>query len=97
MALGCWPFFEIFLHLPVLHLTPPLRYLSWVSVAGAALAAFELDRLTDDLGKDRRPLVSLVLVFVVLGIAGWGVFHSLAPLYRAAGDMEAHRRTLAQK
>ncbi len=96
VALGCWPLFEVFLHLPVMRLTPPLRYLSWVSVAGAALAAFELDRLTDDIGKNRRHLVPLVLIFVVLGVAAAGVFHYLTPLYRAAGDIEAHRQTLVR-
>ena len=96
VALGCWPFFEVFLHLPVLRLTPPLRYLSWVSVAGSALAAFELDRLSDDVGKNRRHLVPFVLIVVVLGVAAASVFHYLTPLYLAAGDTEAHRQTLVR-
>jgi hypothetical protein len=68
----------------------------FISVAGAALAAFELDRLTDDLGKNRRHVVPIVLIFVVLGVAAAGAFHYLTPLYRSAGDIEVHRQTLVR-
>lgn len=96
VAVGCWPFFEVFLHLPLMRLTPPLRYLSWVPLAGAALAAFELDRLTDDLRQSRRHVLPLIMIFVLLGLAASGVFRHLTPAYRDAGQLEAHRQTLVQ-
>src|SRR5262249_53305926 len=94
VALGCWPFFEIFLHLPLLRLTPPLRYLAWVSLAGSALAAFELDRLRDDAEKSRRHVVFLAAAFLMLGLAAVAVFQGLAPAYIAAGELAAQRQIL---
>jgi hypothetical protein len=92
VAMGCWPFFEVFLHLPLMRLTPPLRYLCWTSLAGAALAAFEVDRLAGDLEQDRRAILWPAGALAVLGLAALAVFRWLTPLYRAAGDLDAHRR-----
>jgi membrane protein YfhO len=96
VALGCWPFFELFLHLPLMRLTPPLRYLSWVSLAGAALAAFEVDRLEADLEKSRARVIPILAVLLALGLACLAVFRSLAPSYRAMGDFEIQWKTARQ-
>jgi hypothetical protein len=76
-----------------MRLSPPLRYLSWVSLAGAALASFELDRLKDDLEKSRRHIISFIFILLMLGLAALAVFQFLAPFYRPVGDLEVHRQT----
>ena len=43
VAIGLWPFVEIFGHVPGLKMMFPLRFLSWIPICGAALAAFGLD------------------------------------------------------
>ncbi|MDQ5856796.1 MAG: YfhO family protein, partial [Acidobacteriota bacterium] len=54
VAIGLWPFVELFGHVPGLKMMFPLRFLSWVSIFGAALAAFGLDRWRFALERDRR-------------------------------------------
>ncbi len=48
-AIGLWPFAEISGAIPLLRLMFPLRFFSLLSIGGAALAAFEADRLARDL------------------------------------------------
>jgi hypothetical protein len=54
VAIGLWPFVELIGHAPGLKLMFPLRYLSWVPLCGAALAAFGLDRWRSAVESDRR-------------------------------------------
>ena len=48
IAVGQWPFAELAACLPGLRWMYPLRFFSWVALAGSALAAFEADRLARD-------------------------------------------------
>jgi hypothetical protein len=53
VAVGQWPFAEVASAAPGLRWMLPLRFFSWVALAGTALAAFELDRLCRDLSPAR--------------------------------------------
>ena len=48
IGFGAWPLAEITARLPALRWMFPLRFLSWVALAGSALAALELDRWLRD-------------------------------------------------
>lgn len=61
VAIGQWPFAEIAALVPGLRWVFPLRFFSLAALAGAALAAFELDRLGADWRPAGRPLVVLGL------------------------------------
>jgi hypothetical protein len=67
-AIGQWPFGEILSLLPALKLIFPIRLFSWIALAGAAIAAFELDRLSEDL-RARRTGVALAPVFCAVALA----------------------------
>lgn len=51
IGVGAWPFAEIFGHLPPLGWLVPTRMLTWVALAGSALAALELTRWQADAEK----------------------------------------------
>ena len=53
--------------MPLLKLMSPLRFLSWLAIFGAAVAAFELDRLRADLGRVRSARFWPALVALALG------------------------------
>jgi hypothetical protein len=67
-ATGIWPFAEIVSSVPGLRLMFPLRYFVWFALAGAAIAAFELDRMERELEK--RPRAILWAVGVIAGLVG---------------------------
>jgi len=67
-AIGLWPFAEIAGLVPALRLMFPLRFFSWVALAGAAIGAFELDRLKKDLAA-RRLSASLFPIGVAAALA----------------------------
>ena len=48
VGMGLWPFAEVAGHLPVYRWMFPLRILSWLPLAGSAVAALELDRWSRD-------------------------------------------------
>ena len=90
--IGLWPFAEIVSALPVLGRMFPLRYFSWFALAGAAISAFELDRLERDLGRRRRVLLwPIAAIGALLLLALWA-YRSLRPLYAAAGALPAAQR-----
>jgi hypothetical protein len=66
-AVAQWPFAEIFAFFPVIRYTFPLRFYSWVALAGPAIAAFELDRYARD--APARPRTAWVAAAVPLGLA----------------------------
>lgn len=69
LSYGAWPFAEIAARLPGLGLMFPLRFLSWVALAGSALAALELDRwLRDWESTPRRGVVFAVLAAGALAV-----------------------------
>lgn len=92
VGVALWPFFEIAVLAPVLRMMFVLRYFSWVALAGAALAALELDRLGADALAGRRS--SFAFLAVLAGLAGYALladrrFHAL---HEAAGG-EASQKT----
>jgi hypothetical protein len=67
-ATGTWPVAELAALVPALSRMFPLRYLTWVAFAGAALAACELDRLFEDLRSRRGAAVWPLAAWA--GVAG---------------------------
>ncbi len=94
VATALWPFFEIFLHIPGVRFMLPTRYLSWVAFGGAALAAFELDRLGRDLRARPRAALALLPIAGVLAAAAVLVHRRLAPLHASGGGAEAQMQAL---
>lgn len=90
-AIGAWPVAELASVLPGLAHMFPLRYLTWVALAGSAVAAFELDRLEKDIDRRRGAALwaiaapAAALLVVVLAYA------RLSPTYAAAGALSAQR------
>jgi hypothetical protein len=76
-AVGLWPFAEIAGLSPGLKLMIPLRFFSWAALAGAAVAAFELDRLQKDLAERKRSAIA---------------FSTAAPAALALFALAAHAR-----
>ena len=73
-AIGLWPFAEIVSSVPGLKMMFPLRYFVWFALAGAAIAAFELDRLERDLEDDRRQIlwpITVIGALLALAYAVW--------------------------
>jgi hypothetical protein len=68
VAVALWPFGEIFAFVPALRNMFPLRFASWVPLAGSVAAAFEVDRLAKDARE--RPRAVAVAVALTLAFAG---------------------------
>jgi hypothetical protein len=94
-AVALWPFFEIAVRAPVLKMMFVLRYFSWVSLAGAAIASFELDRLCADSLARRKS--SFAILAVLAGLASFGIaaYIRFRPLHVAAGGLASQRRAFA--
>jgi hypothetical protein len=94
-AILLWPVFDLFFSLPGVKLMLPLRFFTWVALAGSALAAFEVDRLARDLEHDRangRPLfLSAAVTLAVVAAADV----RLRPLWLAADSLRSQRRAVA--
>jgi hypothetical protein len=91
---GTWPIVEGFLSVPLLNLVFPSRFFSWVALFGSALAAFELDRLANDLEGSRwtrklAPLAPLLLACAILVS-----YFRLHPAGAAAGGVASVRAGL---
>jgi hypothetical protein len=91
-AVGLWPFFEIAVRAPVLKMMFVLRYFSWVALAGAAIAGFELDRLREDSLARRKG--SFAFLAILAGLASFGIaaYVRLRPLHEASGEGLASQR-----
>ena len=109
VAIGAWPFVELFGHLPGLQLMFPLRYLSWIPICGAALAALGLDRWRAALEGDRPAATALapgrggsrgrgayrgVVVAVVLATLAVLVYFRFRERHAAAGGLLSQREAL---
>ncbi|MEO8349775.1 MAG: hypothetical protein ABI610_12755, partial [Acidobacteriota bacterium] len=94
VAIALWPFVEIFGHIPGLKMMFPLRYLSWVPICGAALAALGLDRLRSALERDRRAAMRAVVVAVALAAFAVVAFLRFRERHAAAGGMSSQREAL---
>jgi hypothetical protein len=90
------PFRWIVEAIPGIGLSPPLRILLFVSIAGCAAAAFELDRLQRDAAETsaRRPWPFLVSACLALAAAAVVVFLRLRPLHEAAGGLASQKFAL---
>ncbi len=95
LAVALWPIFEIFLHLPVIRMMVPLRYFSWVALAGAAISAFELDRLRADLSKGRQSVLAFLLVLFALAAFAVVTFACFRNLHAVSGGLPSQQNALA--
>jgi hypothetical protein len=93
-AMGLPPFRQLVDLLPGIRLGPPLRLLLFVSIAGSALAAFELDRFVLDSRGRRGAVMWLVAVCAALSAAAVLVFLRLRGLHEAAGGLESQTTAL---
>jgi hypothetical protein len=81
VAVAQWPFAEIFARIPEIRLVFPLRFYSWLALAGPAVAALELDRHAKDLGSRGRTVFAAVAIPLLLGLAAVLVYKHLRPEY----------------
>lgn len=94
-AVGLWPFAEIVALVPALKLMPPLRFFSWAALAGAGLAAFELDRLEKDLAAGSRgAAVYAAGAAALLALSALWTFIRFQDLHAAAGGLASQREAL---
>jgi len=91
-AILLWPVFDLFFLLPGVRLMLPLRFFSWVSLAGSAIAAFEADRLTRDVEEDRATGSSLAVAAGAVLLLVGAALEKLQPLHAAAGSLTPERR-----
>ncbi len=94
VGIGAWPFAEIAGHAPLLRWMLPLRFLSWVALAGPAIAAAEFDRLRKDLSGSAWPLVAVLTIAAGLAALAFAAFRRFEPLHAAAGGLASQRRAL---
>lgn len=94
VAIGLWPFVETFGHVPGLKMMFPLRYLSWVAICGAALAAFGLDRWRGALERDRRAAFRGFLVALALAAFAVLAYLRFRERHAAAGGLASQRDAL---
>jgi hypothetical protein len=94
VAIGLWPFAELVGHVPLLKLMSPLRFLSWLALCGAALAAFELDRLRADLAHVRSARFWPALVALALGGFALLAYRVFRDRHAAAGGLPSQREAL---
>ncbi len=91
-AVGLWPFFEIAVRAPVLRMMFVLRYFSWVALAGAAIAGFEVDRLREDSLARRKSAFGFLAILAGLAAFGLAAYIRLYPLYEASGGLASQRK-----
>ncbi|HWZ85313.1 MAG TPA: YfhO family protein [Thermoanaerobaculia bacterium] len=91
IAVAQWPFAEIFALVPAIRNMFPLRFYSWVALAGPAVAAFELDRYARDV--ESRPWTALTAAAIPLALAASAilVYKHLRNEHAAAGDVAFQR------
>ena len=93
-SIGQWPVFEAARVLPVLRLMLPLRYFAWVSLAGPAVAAFELDRLRADVSSRRTSALAHLAIPLALAAYALIEFRRLRPLHRSAGGQASQEEAI---
>jgi len=94
-VVGLWPFFEIAVRAPVLKMMFVLRYFSWVALAGAAIAGFELDRLREDSLARRKGSFGFLAILAGLAFFGIAAYVRLRPLHEASGGLASQRKAFA--
>ena len=93
-AVGLWPFAELVGHAPGLRLIFPLRFFSWLALAGAGLAAFELDRFERDVASDPKAALGPVFAAAALLLFAFVSYRRFRPLHAASGGLDAQREAL---
>jgi hypothetical protein len=74
VAVAQWPFAELFALIPAIRILFPVRFYSWIALAGPAIAALELDRYTRDAAADRRSVWAGLAVPVLLAVSALAVY-----------------------
>jgi hypothetical protein len=92
VASGAWPFAEVEALVPGLNRILPARFLVWVAIAGAAIAAFELDRLARDLATRRRAILWPPALAAAAALAGVYCASRSRGVFAALGGLENQRR-----
>jgi len=94
VAVGQWPFAELFARIPAIRYLFPLRFHSWVALAGAAIAALELDRYARDAASGRASPAAAVATPLALGCAATLLYFRFRPEHAAAGGLRFQTRQL---
>jgi hypothetical protein len=94
VAIGVPVLADLVSRVPLLGLMSPLRFLSWLAIGGAAIAAFELDRLRADLETFRFARFWPALVAVALGATALLAFAALRDRHAAVGGLASQREAL---
>lgn len=94
-AIGVWPFAEFVSLLPGLKLMYPLRFFSWVALAGAGIAGLELDRLTRDARANRKVLLVPAAIAVGLALFALAGFAKFRGFHLATGGLLSQKRALS--
>ncbi len=92
VASGAWPFAEIEAFVPALNRILPARFLVWVAISGAAIAAFELDRLARDLAARRRAILWPPALAAAAALAGVYCVSRASGVFAARGGLENQLR-----
>ncbi len=79
VAVAQWPFAELFSLVPAIRNMFPLRFYSWIALAGPALAALELDRFTRDAAERPRAVWAALAAPVLLAAAAIAVYAHFRP------------------
>ncbi len=95
VAVMLWPFFDIAVRFPVLKMMFFLRYFSWVSLAGAAIAGFEMDRLCADSLARRKSSFAFLAVLAGLAAVAIALYLHFRALHAASGGLESLRNSFA--
>lgn len=94
IATGCWPAAEIAGHIPLIKMMLPLRLLSWIALAGPAIAAAEIDRFCADLSRGRIPLLGFAVASASVASLAVSVYLHFRPLHAATGGLHVQRNAL---
>jgi hypothetical protein len=91
VAVAQWPFAEVFAYVPAIRNMFPLRFYSWIALAGPVVAAFEVDRFERDVRK--RPRAAVVAAAITIALAGvaYGLYKLLWREHQAVGGVGFQR------
>ncbi len=94
VAVALWPFGEIVSLVPVLKMMFPLRFFNLIPLAGAAIAAFELDRFQKDLSTDRKTAAYPLLVASLLALFAVAAFFKFRDAHLASKGLASQQNSL---
>ena len=87
VAVAQWPFAELFSLIPAIRNMFPLRFYSWIALAGPAIAALELDRYTRDAAERPRSVWGALVVPLLMAASAIVVFKHFRPEHAALGGV----------